>query len=104
MPADSSRLRQTIIVIAVPAAVVAIGVGTFLAIEMAARIDDPTTNRPVGVIKGVTQLTHLAHLVAGADDDLDGGVAALRRIVLTSAGSVLVVTLLLERRRRVSRR
>lgn len=31
MPADSSRLRQTIIVIAVPVAVVAIGVGAFLA-------------------------------------------------------------------------
>ncbi|MEE8117704.1 MAG: hypothetical protein V3T28_11390 [Gemmatimonadales bacterium] len=31
MPADSSRLRQTNIVIAVPVAGVAIGVGTFLA-------------------------------------------------------------------------
>ncbi len=56
-----------------------------VAIEMAARIDDPTTNRPIGVIKGVTQLTRLAHLVAGADE---GGDATIE--VVDSAGRVLL--------------
>ncbi|HEX9728460.1 MAG TPA: methyl-accepting chemotaxis protein [Gemmatimonadales bacterium] len=56
-----------------------------VAIEISVRMDDPATGRPIGVVKGVLQLTRLAHLVAGTDDANDATVE-----VIDSTGRIIL--------------
>lgn len=55
-----------------------------VAIEISQRIDDPLTDRPLGVIKGVLDMSRLAQLLAAADE------RGARIEVVDSAGRVVI--------------